>query len=305
VRAFLRRRLGISLWDGTDEIEDALRIELDPLERWDVGRRLLEARLTGVDATTTIRAEIARGDLPPNQLGRRVIDDVYPRVKDIVDRAEAVIEPGTPPDTLEVRVRLGDGRLLSGTVAGVRGHVLLSTAYSRIAAKHRLAAWVRLLALTASRPERELSAATVGRGEGDDVRVALIEPLSGDPSSRAAMALAELNTLVDLWDRGMREPLPLICATSAAYAEAARGGRDPLPDAEAKWTSEWSFDREDRELEHQLAFGGVRTFDELLDEPPRSGESGDGWHDEETTRLGRLARRLWDPLLTQEEVSSR
>src|SRR4029077_2420969 len=37
VRAFLRQRLGIGLWGGADEIEDALSVELDPLERWGVG----------------------------------------------------------------------------------------------------------------------------------------------------------------------------------------------------------------------------------------------------------------------------
>ena len=49
VRAFLRQRLGISLYSAADEIEDALSVELDGLERWGVGQRLLEARLRGVD----------------------------------------------------------------------------------------------------------------------------------------------------------------------------------------------------------------------------------------------------------------
>ena len=70
VRAFLRQRLGIGLWGGADEIEDALPVELDPLERWGVGQRLLEARLTGVDGNAAIKAEIARGTLPPGRARR-------------------------------------------------------------------------------------------------------------------------------------------------------------------------------------------------------------------------------------------
>ena len=46
--------------------------------------------------------------------------------------------------------------------------------------------------------------------------------------------------------------------------------------AGAAWESTWNFDREDREPEHQLVLGGVRTFDELLAEPPRADETGDG-----------------------------
>ena len=37
VRAFLRQRLGISVGDYSDEVGDALPVELDALERWGVG----------------------------------------------------------------------------------------------------------------------------------------------------------------------------------------------------------------------------------------------------------------------------
>ena len=43
-RAFLRQRLGISLWDRTRDFEDAIPIELDALEQWDIGERMLQAR---------------------------------------------------------------------------------------------------------------------------------------------------------------------------------------------------------------------------------------------------------------------
>ncbi len=306
VRAFLRQRLGIGLWGGADEIQDALSVELDPLQRWGVGQRLLEARLEGVDGTTAIRAEIARGTLPPGILGKPVIYRVYPVVDAIVAAATALVGDGVPADPVDVRVPLEDGRVLSGTVAGLRAGVLLSTTFSQVSPRHRLRAWVRLLALTASRPDPPLSAATVGRAGGqDDVRVARVGPLAGDPAQRRAIAVQELASVVDLFDRGMREPLPLFCRTSAAYADAAAAGQDPVAAAEREWRTEWSFDREDRELEHQLVLGGVLPLDELLRIGPGPGESGPGWEPAQTSRLGRLACRLWSGLLTREELSAR
>jgi exodeoxyribonuclease V gamma subunit len=306
VKAFLRQRLGIGLWGGADEIANALSVELDPLEQWGVGQRLLDARLAGVDGNAAIKAEIARGTLPPGVLGLPVIRAIYPIVDDIVDQATALTGDTPVADPVDIRVQLADGRLLGGTVAGLRGDLLLTTTYSRVAAKHRLAAWVRLLALTATRPERPFQAATVGRAtRGGDVRCVSIAPLGADPGQRQAEATAALAAVVDLYDRGMREPLPLFAKTSAAYAQAAREGQDPVAAAEQEWHGQWRFDLEDAELEHQLVLGGVRTLGELLDVAPGPTESGEGWDTGDRTRLGRLARRLWEPLLEREEARAR
>ncbi|MGI8505528.1 MAG: exodeoxyribonuclease V subunit gamma [Solirubrobacteraceae bacterium] len=306
VRAFLRQRLGISLRGRTDEIEDGLSVELDGLGRWGVGQRLLDARLAGLDGNTAIKAEIARGTLPPGVLGKPVIEAVYPIVDAIATEATKLVGVQPSGDPFDVRVSLHDGRLLSGTVAGVSADVLLSATYSRVSAKHRLAAWVRLVALAASRPEREFSAATVGRAGGrDDVRVARVGPLAADPAGRHEIAAGQLETLVDLYDRGMREPLPLFCATSAAYAAAAHSGQEPVAAAEKEWRTEWAFEREDHELEHQLVLGGVRALAELVEIPPRPDEHGAGWEQSEPSRLGRLALRLWEGLLAHEELSAR
>jgi exodeoxyribonuclease V gamma subunit len=72
-----------------------------------------------------------------------------------------------------------------------------------------------------------------------------------------------------------------------------------------QWESAWNYPREDAQLEHQLAFGGVLTFDDLLAKPPREDEFDDPWDESETTRFGKLARRLWDPLLKHEELVDR
>jgi len=288
VRAFLRQRLGIGVGDFSNEVQDHLPAELDGLEKWGVGQRLLEARLAGVEGRAAILAEIARGTLPPAVLGQPVIDEVFPVVAAIVAAVDDLVPGGAAAESIDVRVPLRDGRRLSGTVPGVSGDVLRTVAYSRVGPKHRLAAWVKLLALTAARPERPFEAATIGRG-GSGIAVARLRPLGSDTE-----ALEQLAALVDLRDRGLREPLPLYCATSAAYAVAG------LDAARKEWTSEFNRDREDRELEHELVLDGQRPFDELLAERPRTDED---WDPSQTSRFGALACRLWAGLRAFEEVA--
>ena len=125
------------------------------------------------------------------------------------------------------------------------------------------------------------------------------------PDARQAEALRELAVLVDLFERGMREPLPLYCKTSAAYAAAVAAGKDGRAAAEKEWTSDWNFPKEDAEPEHRLVLGGTRTVAELFEEPPRDDEQGEGWALDEPSRAGRYARRLWDGLRAREELIDR
>ena len=154
---------------------------------------------------------------------------------------------------------------------------------------------MRLLALTAAHPGREFEAVTIGRAsEGSGITIARIEPLD------AGSAREQLAIVLDLFERGMREPLPLYCATSAAWAQARRAGGDPARAAESAWKSPWNFAKEDKEPEHALVLGGVKTLEDLVAEPPRDGED---WVVDEPGRLGRYARRLWDGLLEHERVT--
>jgi len=289
VRAFLRQRLGIMLGDFDDEVGDALTVELDHLEQWGVGTRLLEGRLAGADMDACVAAEVARGLLPPGRLGTPVIERLRPTVEELAGYALRLGE-GTSRSA-DVKLALADGRILSGTVPGVHGDLLRVVQYSRVAPKHRIALWVRWLALSAAHPGRPIQAVLMGRarpGAHGPVTICRL------PAIGAEAALAQLDVLLDLHRRGLREPLPLACAASAAYA---RGGEDP---ARKAWESDWNFPKEDVELEHQLAFGGVLGFDELLAFAPRAGED---FEPEEPTRFGRLSRQLWSGLLSVEELA--
>jgi exodeoxyribonuclease V gamma subunit len=310
VRAFLRQRLGVRLGDYSDELDDALPVELDKLEEWGVGQRLLDSRLAGVEIGAAIAAEIARGGLPPGELARPVIAAVRPIVDDIAGHAQALFPESSEPGSVDVKVTLEGGRTLSGTVPGVCGDMLRTATYSRVNARHRLASWVRLLALTAAHPERPFEAVVLGRaisGAPDHARVtnARIGSLGRDPAERRAAALGHLATLVDLYDRGMREPLPLACRASAAYAQAVAAGKNAEAAATREWESTWNYPKEDVDLEHQLAFGGARTLAQLLEQPPDPEEAGDGWDAAQPTRFGRYACRLWEGLLSVETLEHR
>jgi exodeoxyribonuclease V gamma subunit len=307
IRALLRDRLGINVRESFDEVQDAIPVELDALEQWGVGQRLLDGVLAGTPLQDCMRAEIASGLVPPGELARRPLAQIAAVVELLAGEAKALGDE--PPGSLDANLALPDGRRLAGTVTGVCGHTIRAISYSRVKPRDRLRAWVRLVALTAARPERPFESVLIGRARASardrDVTVARIPSLADDPEARRELALRHLLKLIDLYDRGMREPLPLACDTSAAYAQAVAAGGDGEPAARDAWETVFRYDKEDREPEHVLVYGDAIPLAELLTHAPRDDEQGDGWAESETTRFGRYALRLWDGLLAHEQIADR
>jgi exodeoxyribonuclease V gamma subunit len=302
-RALLRDRLGISVSDYFDEVQDAMPVELDALEEWGVGQRLLEGVLAGADVMECMKAEIARGALPPGELARPPLSKIRAIVEQVADAARTFAD-GTP-GSLDLSVALPDGRILAGTVNGVcaGGDTIRAVSYSRVRPRDRLRAWVKLLALSAARPEQPFESVVIGRARagmrGANVTVARIPALGDSPESRRRVALEQLAVVLDLYDRGMREALPLASDASAAYAQAVTAGDEGEPAAREAWETVFRYDKEDRQPEHVLIHGEAIPLARLLAEAPRADE---GWEEAEATRFGRYAMRLWRGLLAVEEV---
>jgi exodeoxyribonuclease V gamma subunit len=288
-KAFLRQRLEVSTATRDDDPDDALTVELDGLQGWAIGERVLQRCLSGTTQRTAAQLEHLRGDLPPGPLGNRALRVIGRRVDALLHASE--IERRAEATSLETAVPLPDGRTLSGTVNGVRDHAILTTTYSTLGAKHRLAAWIRYLAVVAMTGDSGYHAVAVGR-DGDGARRSIVHAIE------PALAMRVLEVLIAVRDAGLREPLPLALETSAIYA--ARRHRNvsvanALANAEQKWEAD-RFRPERDEAEHVLVFGAHAPLARLTASSPNDGEE----FPDEPTRFGALARRVWAPLLTVE-----
>jgi exodeoxyribonuclease V gamma subunit len=294
-KAFLRQRLGVYAASDWPEPGDDLPIQLDPLDAWTIGDRLLEMRLAGVDAGACGAAEAVRGGLPPGPLGQKQLEALMPTVELLVAEAG----PGVPR-WVDVDVTLGD-RSIVGTIGDVVDCELRTVTYSRLAPKHRLTAWVRLLAITAARPQHPWQARSIGRDGNGSSATSIIGPLASDPTERRRLATSQLTKLVALYDRGLRGPLPLACDASAAWAEAPNR-EQARADAEDAWEA-GRYPGKNAQPDHRLALGAVFPLDALLAPLAGAEESGPGWAEDEPTQFGRLAHYLWDDLLSLEDLT--
>ena len=91
--------------------------------------------------------------------------------------------------------------------------MLVAVSFSKLGAAARLKAWISAVALTASEPDTPWGAATVGRGRPGHPECATLTPLTKE------QAVAVLEQLVELYDLGLREPLPMPVKSAAEYAE--------------------------------------------------------------------------------------
>nr|WP_221199916.1 exodeoxyribonuclease V subunit gamma [Nocardioides soli] len=283
VRTFLRERLDVATPFEPDDLADAIPVTLDSLEKWQVGDRLLRELLAGQDPVAVMTAEQLAGTLPPGGLGRAALNEVVEECQRLWARTVDVRQGERR--SVDVDVDLGDGRRLTGTVPGVYGSRVVSLGYSRLNYRQRLQAWADLLALSASYPDQHWTAHAIGRERAGPKRA-----ISGPLDHRA---VGWLRDLVDLRERGLREPLPVPVKSAGAWAEAhARElmGQDFSP-AEAAGR-EWETDPhnmlgtpgEDDDSYHQRVFGARAPVRVLLD-----------------AGLPEHAWRIWEPLLTGAE----
>ncbi|WP_285029171.1 exodeoxyribonuclease V subunit gamma [Mycolicibacterium sp. lyk4-40-TYG-92] len=284
VKGFFRALDYTLPWDA-DELSDAIPVAIDGLGRWEVGERMLDDLKIGRDPDFVIGAQWRRGTLPPGRLGWRQANEIRGEAMELATAARS-LQRGEA-SALDISVDIGGepgmGRRLTGTVAPLWQDRTVTVTYSKLGAKHRLQAWVTLVALAAGVPGRAWEAYCIGRGPRGGVHATGYQP--------PEQPLSVLRDLVAIYDAGRREPLPLPLKTSLEWARA-RQFDDPAPERSAE--SEWRFEKDG--AENVEVWGPAAPLHMLLD-PLRPDEVAVRG---ETTRLGAYARRLWQPLLDAE-----
>jgi exodeoxyribonuclease V gamma subunit len=158
--------------------------------------------------------------------------------------------------------------------------------FSRHKAEHRVRAWTELMAVVGTQPDvpwRSLVMNWKQRAKMPYDEVLLVPRADeGDAAARRSQAVGALEVAIDLYRRGLAEPLPLFPALSAALWEGKRTAY--------LWDG-YSFSAEMKDPATALAYAGVdhhgvSTMPALPDDPP--GEAAE--------RLARYAHLLYGTL---------
>jgi exodeoxyribonuclease V gamma subunit len=302
--AFLGQRLGVRLPRTASGVADELPVAVDGLAKWTIGDRMLESALTAATGGDDLQARIAaivsaelrRGTLPPGQTGADIVADIASAAS-VIARVAGRDTAGHAPDTVDVTCAVGRYRLV-GTVADVCDRRVVTASYAVLGAKHRLAAWVRLLALACSDSRDDWQAITIGRLR-DDIGLAKrsVLKLPADPAA-VLMDLLELRSL------GLCAPLPMATETSHAYASARSEG-NTVAQAHAKAVAAWTSTGgagyrspgENDDPAIVCVYGPDAPFSAVWDHPIPDVQRGNA---AEPSWFGQLAARLWAPLLRRE-----
>lgn len=265
-------------WPGDDDAEgDQIPIELDGLDLYGIGERILQQRRSGADEASLRDAEWRRGTLPPRALGGAALTSVFEEVDKLLAASASFTDrPRSDEDVLAT----GDGWTVTGALPRVYGQNVVTLGYSSLKPKHRLAAWLELLALTCTRPEVEWRAVVIGRRS---------EPTLLGPVPQT-FARAVLGDAVELMRSGLAGPLPLPPNVAGEFALQTRRGRRPeRPDLALKKSWEFETDPVWRAVYGHGMAG-------LLAEASRPDEARGGLTD--PTRFGTLALRVYWPLIS-------
>lgn len=219
-RGYLTQRLSLYLGQDDDELEDREPIELDALDGWKIGDRILDILAADNNAPEPLLR--AAGLLPPGSIGAPPLATAQRDAEEILRRA-ATLREGTPLEPRPVDLLFdhnGRQTRIVGALDALWRSGMVRVQYSKLGRRQELGAWVRHLALNAQAPDNTRPETfLVGRGAAKDtVRTVRFRPVED--------ARDILSDLVALYRIGLELPLALLPKASREYVDKLAKG-DP------------------------------------------------------------------------------
>ncbi len=200
---FLKQRLQLRLPRDEEEPQDEEPFVPAGLEWWQLRRQALDDLLAGQDPERVGARLRAAGLLPHGQAGARTLAGLLEEVAPFAEQVVTLRESLAPPLALDLEI---DGWRLQGEIGRWDGRGLLDWRVGKTRAEHRLALWIRHLALCAAR-EDVAEARFLASEDGG----LTLPPLDPD------VACEHLAVLLGWYAEGLRTPLPFFPRATWAW----------------------------------------------------------------------------------------
>jgi exodeoxyribonuclease V gamma subunit len=286
--AFLRQRLGVRVPRRADQPETSLPVALDPLSKWQVGDRLLQARLAGHTYDAWLAHERGLGTLPPGVLGDQLIHDIEQQAEGLVGQAAELGVVTGRLSPVPIDIQLDGGTRIVGTIPQALDPVHPGAAcvtFSREKPSQRVRAWLDLMVLSTADPGATWRSVLVCRNDRSEAVAAdYVLTVAGTDDDPPAPPEC-LRIAVTLYRMGMVEPLPVFPKLSYALFNRPT-------DAPGIWRSPPGSPAPPGEGEHpavELVHGRCEVGT-VLALPARNDDPG---QKTESSRARRLARLLY------------
>ncbi|MEO5717354.1 MAG: exodeoxyribonuclease V subunit gamma, partial [Chthoniobacterales bacterium] len=256
------QRLGLRLPRTKGLLEDSEPLEIDSLEKYKLQQDLLGHALRGEPFAPLLPVLRAGGALPPGHAGDARLREMCETAEQFAGLVRHHLAEKTDPPR-EIHLELDDFAL-QARLDNLQNDRLLHYRLTTRKPRDLLTAWIFHLIANSERP----TGSVLLTADKDNAPVtesfAPIEPETANE---------HLRNLLQLYWRGLREPLRLFPRSSLAYVEqmlAQKGPRSPLQVARAKWRrspEDWEPDKGERPEANDPYFRLVfRNVQEPIDE---------------------------------------
>ncbi len=254
-QSFLKKRLGISLWDENPPPDESEPLDLGNLEKYAIKRRLLGIALELEEDSDLLALQKAEGALPPGSLGEVWFNEAKREVDRFIEQWGEELK-GEKEKLVVVDEEFNGIRLRGELGPFVNRRQILYRCVQEIKGKDRLRSWIRHLFASAFAGQ-----AMETRFYSSDRKCLRLKPLPKDSAREL------IRELIELYARGMREALPFFPESSFAFESARQkqtvvgknGGAEntegkALVEAQKKWNSGMRHTGEREDSANRLCF---------------------------------------------------